>query len=141
MVRQLPPQPAHPPDLPLDRSWYGAGVWLGPHVGKSALQPPSPPGKRQPWRPVRRGPEIAPVVSCVDIARPPEEFFPDVTDPSRFAEWQEGALSGHTEGGAPPQRGYAVRHTPPHPQHRPGNHLADHRYQPATTLRLRDQIG
>jgi uncharacterized protein YndB with AHSA1/START domain len=42
------------------------------------------------------------VVSSVDVARPPKEVFPYVTDPSRFAEWQEGVVSGHTEGDGPP---------------------------------------
>jgi uncharacterized protein YndB with AHSA1/START domain len=41
---------------------------------------------------------MAPIVSAVDIARPPSEVFPFVTDPSRFGEWQIGVVSGHTEG-------------------------------------------
>jgi len=45
---------------------------------------------------------MAPVISSVDVARPPDEVFPYVTDPSRFAEWQEGVVSGHTEGDGPP---------------------------------------
>ena len=48
---------------------------------------------------------MAPVISSVDVARPPEEVFPYVTDPSRFAEWQEGVVSGHTEGDGPPRVG------------------------------------
>jgi uncharacterized protein YndB with AHSA1/START domain len=48
---------------------------------------------------------MAPVVSSVDVARPPEEVFPYVTDPSRFAAWQEGVVSGHTEGDGPSRVG------------------------------------
>ncbi len=48
---------------------------------------------------------MAPVVSSIDIARPPEEVFPYVTDPSRFAEWQESVVNGHTEGDSPPRVG------------------------------------
>ena|SRR5215472_3707493 len=48
---------------------------------------------------------MAPVVSSVDVARPPEEVFAYVTDPARFAEWQESVVSGHTEGDGPPQVG------------------------------------
>ncbi len=45
---------------------------------------------------------MAPIVSTVEIARPPDEVFSYVTDPSRFAEWQEGVVSGRIEGGGPP---------------------------------------
>jgi uncharacterized protein YndB with AHSA1/START domain len=31
---------------------------------------------------------MSPIVSTIEIARPPEEVFSYVTDPSRFAEWQ-----------------------------------------------------
>ena len=48
---------------------------------------------------------MAQVVSSVDVARPPEEVFTYVTDPSRFAEWQEAVVSGHTEGNGPPRVG------------------------------------
>jgi len=45
---------------------------------------------------------MAPIVTGIDIARPPEEVFAYVTDPSRFGEWQAGVVSGRTEGdGAP----------------------------------------
>jgi uncharacterized protein YndB with AHSA1/START domain len=52
---------------------------------------------------------MAPVVSTVDVARPPEEVFRYVTDPSRFADWQEGVVSGHTEGDGVP--GVGTRYT------------------------------
>jgi hypothetical protein len=32
---------------------------------------------------------MTPMVSTVEIDRPPEEVFAYVTDPSRFAEWQK----------------------------------------------------
>jgi uncharacterized protein YndB with AHSA1/START domain len=45
---------------------------------------------------------MAPIVSSIEIARPPEEVFSYVTDPSRLAEWQESVVSAHVEGGGPP---------------------------------------
>jgi uncharacterized protein YndB with AHSA1/START domain len=48
---------------------------------------------------------VAPIISQIDIARPPGEVFAYVTDPSRFGQWQEGVVSGHTEGDGPPRVG------------------------------------
>jgi uncharacterized protein YndB with AHSA1/START domain len=48
---------------------------------------------------------MAPIVQDIDISRPPQEVFSYVTDPSRFAEWQPGAVSGHTEGNGDPAVG------------------------------------
>ena len=45
---------------------------------------------------------MAPIVSNIEIARPPEEVFSYVTDPSRLDEWQESVVSAHLEGGGPP---------------------------------------
>ena len=44
---------------------------------------------------------MAPITTTIDVARPQEEVFSYVTDPSRFAEWQHGVISGHMEGDAP----------------------------------------
>jgi carbon monoxide dehydrogenase subunit G len=44
---------------------------------------------------------VAPVVSEVDVARPPDEVFRYVTDPSRFGEWQSGVVSAHIQGDGP----------------------------------------
>src|SRR5215469_6728372 len=44
------------------------------------------------------GGTVAPIVSEVDIVRPPGEVFLYVTDPSRFGEWQSGVVSAHIEG-------------------------------------------
>ncbi len=45
---------------------------------------------------------MAPIVSGIEIARPPEAVFPYVSDPSRLAEWQDSVISAHVEGdGAP----------------------------------------
>lgn len=41
---------------------------------------------------------MAPIVSTVEIARPQEDVFSYVTDPSRMPEWQEGVTSGRLEG-------------------------------------------
>jgi hypothetical protein len=43
---------------------------------------------------------MAPIVSKVEIARPPDEVFSYATDPSRFVEWQQGIVSGCMEGAA-----------------------------------------
>jgi carbon monoxide dehydrogenase subunit G len=45
---------------------------------------------------------MAPIVSSIEIARPPEEVFAYVSDPSRLAEWQESVVSARAEGGGPP---------------------------------------
>ena len=44
---------------------------------------------------------MAPIVSEVDVARPPEEVFRYVTDPSRFGEWQSGVVSAHIDPDGP----------------------------------------
>jgi carbon monoxide dehydrogenase subunit G len=41
---------------------------------------------------------MPPIVSGIEIARPPDEVFTYVTDPARFAEWQDDVVSGSTEG-------------------------------------------
>jgi len=41
---------------------------------------------------------MAPIVSTVEVARPPDEVFAYVTDPSTFPEWQQGVRSGHMDG-------------------------------------------
>jgi uncharacterized protein YndB with AHSA1/START domain len=51
---------------------------------------------------------MAPIVSSIEIARPPEEVFAYVTDPSRLAEWQESLVSSRPEGGGPPTVGMRV---------------------------------
>jgi Polyketide cyclase / dehydrase and lipid transport len=45
---------------------------------------------------------VAPIVTSIEIARPPEDVFAYVIDPSRLTEWQESLLSSGTEGAAPP---------------------------------------
>ena len=48
---------------------------------------------------------MAPIVSTIEIARPPGEVFAYVVDPSRLAEWQDSVVSSQTEGGGPPAVG------------------------------------
>jgi uncharacterized protein YndB with AHSA1/START domain len=48
---------------------------------------------------------MAPIVSTIDIARPQEEVFSYVTDPTTFAEWQVGVVRGSMEGGKTPSVG------------------------------------
>jgi uncharacterized protein YndB with AHSA1/START domain len=51
---------------------------------------------------------VPPIVSSIEIARPPEEVFSYVTDPSRLAEWQESVVSTRIEGSGPPGVGSRV---------------------------------
>jgi uncharacterized protein YndB with AHSA1/START domain len=44
---------------------------------------------------------LAPLSTSIEVARPPEEVFAYVTDPSRFAEWQANVVDGHMEGEPP----------------------------------------
>ena len=44
---------------------------------------------------------MPPIVLTIEIARPPDEVFSYVTDPSRFAEWQADAARGRLVGGGP----------------------------------------
>jgi carbon monoxide dehydrogenase subunit G len=41
---------------------------------------------------------MPPLVSSIDIARPQDEVFAYVTDPTKFAEWQAGVVDGSIEG-------------------------------------------
>jgi uncharacterized protein YndB with AHSA1/START domain len=43
---------------------------------------------------------MTPITTNIDIARPQEEVFSYVTDPTRFAEWQGGVIGGHMDDGA-----------------------------------------
>jgi uncharacterized protein YndB with AHSA1/START domain len=54
---------------------------------------------------------MAPTVSSIEIARPQEEVFSYVTDPSTFAEWQAGVVGGSMEGGESPGVGSKCRTT------------------------------
>lgn len=51
---------------------------------------------------------MAAIVESIEIARPPEDVFPYVTDPSRLAEWQESVVSTRLEGGGPQAVGSRV---------------------------------
>jgi uncharacterized protein YndB with AHSA1/START domain len=41
------------------------------------------------------------ITTSTEVARPPEEVFAYVTDPGRFAEWQESVVDGHMAGTGP----------------------------------------
>ena len=45
---------------------------------------------------------MPPIVSSIEIARPPDEVFAYATDPSRFAEWQRDVVRVRVEGDGPP---------------------------------------
>lgn len=40
---------------------------------------------------------MAPITATVEVARPPQDTFDYVTDPSRFVEWQQGVVEGHMD--------------------------------------------
>ena len=40
---------------------------------------------------------MAPITVTTEVARPPEDVFVYVTDPSTFPEWQQGVLRGHMD--------------------------------------------
>jgi uncharacterized protein YndB with AHSA1/START domain len=44
---------------------------------------------------------MSPIMSTIEIARPPDEVFSYVTDPSRFAEWQHDVVGVHLADGGP----------------------------------------
>jgi len=44
---------------------------------------------------------MPPIVSHLDIARPPAEVFGYATDPSRLAEWQDDVVGVRIQGGRP----------------------------------------
>jgi uncharacterized protein YndB with AHSA1/START domain len=41
---------------------------------------------------------MAPIIASVEVARPAEDAFAYVTDPSTMPEWQQGVVSGHMDG-------------------------------------------
>jgi uncharacterized protein YndB with AHSA1/START domain len=44
---------------------------------------------------------MALIMAEADVARPPEEVFWYVIDPSHFGDWQDGVVSAHIEGNVP----------------------------------------
>ena len=48
---------------------------------------------------------MSPIVSSIEIARPPDEVFAYSTDPSRFAEWQHDVVAVRIDGDLPPTVG------------------------------------
>ena len=51
---------------------------------------------------------MAPLVHSVEIDRKPEDVFAYVTDPSRFAEWQEAVVRSSRIGEGPIQQGSRI---------------------------------
>jgi uncharacterized protein YndB with AHSA1/START domain len=54
---------------------------------------------------------MPPIVSTVDIARPPGEVFAYVTDPTRFPEWQRDVVQVQMDSGEPGKLGSRFRTT------------------------------
>jgi uncharacterized protein YndB with AHSA1/START domain len=52
---------------------------------------------------------VAPIGNTVELARPPEEAFAYITDPSHFSEWQDAVESAEVEGGGPVGQGTRVK--------------------------------
>jgi uncharacterized protein YndB with AHSA1/START domain len=48
---------------------------------------------------------MPPIVSTIEIARPPDDVFAYATDPTRFSEWQVGVVRVHMEDGRAPAVG------------------------------------
>jgi uncharacterized protein YndB with AHSA1/START domain len=48
---------------------------------------------------------VAPIVSAIEVARPPGEVFAYVTDPARLPEWQDGVVSARMATDGPPRPG------------------------------------
>ena len=48
---------------------------------------------------------MAPIESSIEIARPPDEVFAYLADPTRFTEWQRDVVRVDLEGGRPPGLG------------------------------------
>ena len=48
---------------------------------------------------------MAPIESSIEIARPPDEVFAYLADPTRFAEWQRDVVRVDLEDGGPPGLG------------------------------------
>jgi uncharacterized protein YndB with AHSA1/START domain len=48
---------------------------------------------------------MAPIQSSIEIARPPEEVFAYLADPTRFSEWQRDVVRVDVEDGRPPGLG------------------------------------
>jgi uncharacterized protein YndB with AHSA1/START domain len=40
---------------------------------------------------------MAPIITSTEVARPPDEVFAYAIEPSTFAEWQQGVVSGHMD--------------------------------------------
>jgi carbon monoxide dehydrogenase subunit G len=45
------------------------------------------------------------IVTSIDVDRPADRVFAYATDPTRFAEWQKGVVSGHLDANGSPQVG------------------------------------
>jgi Polyketide cyclase / dehydrase and lipid transport len=41
---------------------------------------------------------MAPIITSAGVARPADEVFAYVIDPSTMSEWQQGCVSGHMDG-------------------------------------------
>jgi uncharacterized protein YndB with AHSA1/START domain len=58
-----------------------------------------------PASPTNEEEELAPIVSSVEVGRPPGEVFAYLTDPARFSEWQWGVVAGQMMDDHPPAVG------------------------------------
>jgi carbon monoxide dehydrogenase subunit G len=83
-------------EMTAGRSTYTDSPTSWPHDG-GPIDEPNKTDQEASW--------MAPIVSSIEIARPQDEVFSYVTDPSTFAESQAGVVGGSMEGGTSPSVG------------------------------------
>ena len=44
---------------------------------------------------------MPPITTSTEVNRPAQDVFAYATDPTRFAEWQQGVIDGHMDGPDP----------------------------------------
>jgi uncharacterized protein YndB with AHSA1/START domain len=54
---------------------------------------------------------MAAIVTTIDVDRSAEDVFAYATDPTRFAEWQQGVVGGHMDADGVPEVGTKCRTT------------------------------
>lgn len=75
---------------------------------------------------------MAPIITSTEIARPAEEVFAYVIDPTTMPEWQQGCVSGKLDG-LQPGRVQVHDHSENRRSSTPGDD-PDHRIRPAAPL-------
>jgi hypothetical protein len=79
---------------------------------------------------------MPPIVSRFEVDRLPDEVFAYVTDPSRFAEWQDDVVRVRPGGRSTARRGNEVHHHPADRARRVDDDAGDHGAQSSQELGL-----